>query len=323
MRQVYAAPLGRNVSALGFGCASLGSRVSAARGARAIDQALDLGVTWFDVAPPYGDGMAEAYLGRSLRGRREKVVICTKFGIARPRLSLTQRLLRPLARQAVAVLPGMRSLARRARPTGQAANIDPALIETSVTESLRSLQTDYLDVLALHEPTPQQAADPRIFEVLERLREKGVVRAIGIAGAPASVESAASAGRPIGIAQFPDSPFLNAAPSLRARLPEPSPMFVTHGVFGSFEAVARESPQLHAAWEVVAQRHRFDTGGRLSAVLEAFAFSNNPDGVVITSMFSVAHIKANCVAASRLPISGFSDEIRESHRKCHGLSRAS
>jgi hypothetical protein len=52
--------LDRDVSVVGLGCASLGSRISAADGRRAIDRAIDLGLTWFDVAPSCGDGHAEA-----------------------------------------------------------------------------------------------------------------------------------------------------------------------------------------------------------------------------------------------------------------------
>jgi aryl-alcohol dehydrogenase-like predicted oxidoreductase len=308
MRQVRAARLCRDVSALGFGCASLGSRVSAADGRRAIDRALDLGVTWFDVAPPYGDGLAEANLGRCLHGRRDKVVICTKFGIARPQVSLKQRLFRPLARRVVAAFPGTRGLVRKARPTARISPIDPAAIDLSVTASLRLLQTDYIDVLAMHEPTPHEAVAPRIFDVLERLVDKGLVRAIAIAGAPESIEAAVAAGRPVGIAQFPDSPFSDAAARLRARAPVP--MFVTHGVFGGTEAVVRRSPRLNAALVALAERYGLDSRGTISAVLSAFAFSNNPEGVVIVSMFSPAHLENNCAAASGRAIAGLAEEVR-------------
>ena len=70
--------------ALGFGCASLGSHVSEGQGLRALHAAFERGVTWYDVAPPYGDGEAEEILGRFLTGRRDRVVICTKFGVPRP-----------------------------------------------------------------------------------------------------------------------------------------------------------------------------------------------------------------------------------------------
>src|SRR5438105_10248388 len=91
MRTVVCPGLGREVSALGFGCASLGSRVSEAQGLRALGLAYERGVTWYDVAPPYGDGEAEGILGKFLAGRRERVAICTKFGIPRPVVSPAMR----------------------------------------------------------------------------------------------------------------------------------------------------------------------------------------------------------------------------------------
>jgi aryl-alcohol dehydrogenase-like predicted oxidoreductase len=193
MRTVSIPPLGRDVSAIGFGCASLGSRISPPQGLRAIAQALDLGVTWFDVAPPYGDGHAEALLGQALQGRRDRVVICTKFGIEPPQLSLAARMIRPLARHVVATLPKLRQVVAGGRSTGSRTPIEPAAIEASVTRSLRLLKTDYIDVLAVHEPTPCDAKNPAMFEVLQRLRERGRVRAISVAGSPDTIEAAAQA----------------------------------------------------------------------------------------------------------------------------------
>src|SRR5580692_6033576 len=71
-------------SRLGLGCASLGSRIGASAGARALSAAHEAGVTWFDVAPPYGLGDAELLLGEFLRGRRHGVSVTTKVGIAPP-----------------------------------------------------------------------------------------------------------------------------------------------------------------------------------------------------------------------------------------------
>ena len=98
-------------------------------------------------------------------------------------------------------------LSPRARPTGTRAPIDPAAIEGSVTRSLRLLGTDYIDVLAVHEPTLQDAANTEIFDVLRRLVKRGTgpghlhrrrsARASKRPFAPA---------KPIDIAQFPDTP---------------------------------------------------------------------------------------------------------------------
>jgi aryl-alcohol dehydrogenase-like predicted oxidoreductase len=311
---VRAPRLDRDVSAIGFGCASLGSRISAADGRRAIARALDLGLTWFDVAPSYGDGCAEALLGQALRGRRDKVVICTKFGIAPARVPLAARLIRPLARQAVAAFPSLRNAAARARAIGARAPIDPAAIEGSVTRSLQLLCTDYIDVLAVHEPTLQDATNTGVFNVLRGLVEQGLVRTVSIAGDPESIEAAIRTQQPIDIAQFPDTPLTNAAEMLRARLPAPPPMFVTHGVFGSgiTQALASKNVQQRAKITALAEHHEIDFSRSPHDLLLRFAFSNNPDGVVVISMFDTKHIERN-IAISRLtPIPGFAGAIRES-----------
>jgi aryl-alcohol dehydrogenase-like predicted oxidoreductase len=66
VKEVNVSSLGRNVSVLGFGCASLGSRIGARPGLLALEQAFDAGISWYDVAPSYGDGNAEAILGNFL-----------------------------------------------------------------------------------------------------------------------------------------------------------------------------------------------------------------------------------------------------------------
>jgi aryl-alcohol dehydrogenase-like predicted oxidoreductase len=313
VRTVRVPRLDRDVSVIGFGCASLGSRISATEGRRAIDRAIDLGLTWFDTAPPYGDGHAEALLGEALRGRRDKVVICTKFGIAPPHVSLPARLVRPLARRVVAAFPGLRQAVASARPTGERAPIDPAAIEHSVTRSLRLLGTDYIDVLAVHEPTMKDAASPEIFHVLRRLVRQGLVRAVSIAGDQAGIEAAVRAGQAIDIAQFPDTPLTNHAANLRIQFPI-APMFVTHGVFGSGITQAHTSmrPEQRARLTAIAERHGIEFAKSPHDLLLRFAFSNNPDGVVIISMFDTRHIERNATAASLPPIPGFADAVRAS-----------
>ena len=69
MRNVRVAPLDREVSAIGFGCASLRLACLAECRAQSVWTTPSIfGVTWYDVAPPYGDGAAEDILGGFLRG---------------------------------------------------------------------------------------------------------------------------------------------------------------------------------------------------------------------------------------------------------------
>lgn len=69
------------LTALGFGCSAMGGRVSTRQSLVALGAAYDAGITLYDTARSYGYGQAETILGNFLRGRRDTVVISTKFGI--------------------------------------------------------------------------------------------------------------------------------------------------------------------------------------------------------------------------------------------------
>ncbi len=83
---------GIEVSALGLGCWAIGGpflldgrpdswgAVDDAESIRAIQEAIDLGVTFFDTADVYGTGHSERVLGKAIAGRRDKLIIATKFG---------------------------------------------------------------------------------------------------------------------------------------------------------------------------------------------------------------------------------------------------
>ena len=68
------------VSLAGLGTNNFGRRLDAAATREVVAAALDAGVTHFDTADAYGDGLSEEYLGRALVGRRDEVVIASKFG---------------------------------------------------------------------------------------------------------------------------------------------------------------------------------------------------------------------------------------------------
>jgi aryl-alcohol dehydrogenase-like predicted oxidoreductase len=68
------------VSLVGLGCNNFGRRIDEDATRGVVDAALDAGVTFFDTADVYGDGLSEEYLGRVLDGRRDRVVLATKFG---------------------------------------------------------------------------------------------------------------------------------------------------------------------------------------------------------------------------------------------------
>jgi aryl-alcohol dehydrogenase-like predicted oxidoreductase len=114
---------------------------------RIVDEALGLGVNLFDTAPGYAGGRSEQLLGEALVGRRDQVVLVTKFG-------------------------------HKADGTS---DWDAARIEPAIEQSLRALRTDHLDVILMHSP-PAELLDGTIaqhYEEFARLKKAGVVRAYG------------------------------------------------------------------------------------------------------------------------------------------------
>ena len=174
MRRVILGETGIETSCLGFGCASLGSRVSAADGARALAAALDAGVTWIDLAPVYGGGQAEEIAAGVIRGRRDRVQIASKAGLALAGGTGggLRRHLMPLARKAIGLLgAGAAAKLRGAAPRANARlPLTPALLATSLEASLRRLGTDHLDLFALHGVTAGEVGREEILRALEDLR---------------------------------------------------------------------------------------------------------------------------------------------------------
>jgi D-threo-aldose 1-dehydrogenase len=177
-------PLGRSglsVTRLGFGAASIGGvfdEVGEADGLATIERAWELGVRYFDVAPLYGYGTGERRIGLSLAGRdRDDFVVSTKVG--------------KLVRRVDEVDPGA-DVDRDA--FGDRRDADPTQdsgfrvvfdysrdgILRSIDESLGRLGLDRLDILYLHDPDDHwEAAIGQAYPTLHRLREDGVVGAIG------------------------------------------------------------------------------------------------------------------------------------------------
>jgi len=142
------------VSRVGLGCNNFGRRIDLAAARRVIDAALESGVTFFDTADVYGDGESERFIGEALGGRRERVVLATKFGHDMGYGETTAR--------------GAPEYARRA-----------------LDESLARLQTDHVDLLYYHRP---DGVTPLAETVggMEELREEGKTREIACSNLDAS-----------------------------------------------------------------------------------------------------------------------------------------
>ena len=140
MRRVTLGNTGIETSCLGFGCASLGSRVAEAPGLAALAAAFEAGVTWYDLAPTYGGGRAEEIAGPFLRTRRAEVQIAPSLGWRLGALGGLKAMLMPAARRAVQTVPALRGLLRRSGVQAtQALPLTSELLQGSLETSLRRL----------------------------------------------------------------------------------------------------------------------------------------------------------------------------------------
>lgn len=303
LARVRVAPLNKEVSALGFGCASLGSRISPAAGLAALARAYDAGVTWFDVAPSYGDGKAELLLGRFLADLpRDAVQVLTKVGIAPPATSLKARLLRPAMRAAVAAAPRLRGAVRRQRPVAIKLPLDAALISRSLDASLRRLGLDHVDVLALHDATAAEVTRDDVLRALETAVAAGKARAVAVASSPEAGAAGITASSGYAFAQMGNNALDPGLARFRAAAPRVVTT-VTHSVFGNEGALIKAAARIGRD---AALHNALTAAGYVGApatiaadLLADFAFVDNADGVVLVSMFAERHLRHNLARHAR------------------------
>jgi D-threo-aldose 1-dehydrogenase len=165
-RRVPLGPRGLEVTQLGLGCAPLGGLfepVSEADARAVVDRAWDEGVRMFDTAPLYGSGLSERRVGAALRERpRDEFVLSTKVGRLLQAGGEPDRIFHE-ADRAAAVF-----------------DFSAGAIERSLEESLQRLGLDRIDIALIHDPDDHlDEAISVSYPVLERLRDEGVLGAIG------------------------------------------------------------------------------------------------------------------------------------------------
>ncbi|HJU37498.1 MAG TPA: aldo/keto reductase [Gaiellaceae bacterium] len=162
---------GPEVSVVGLGTNNFGRRCDYEESLAVIDAALDAGVTLIDTADIYGQGTSEEFIGRALEGRRDRVLIATKFG--------SEMEERPEERRG-----------------------SPDYVRWAVEGSLRRLRTDVIDVYQLHRPDPATPIEETLG-ALNELVQDGKVRWIGSSNLSAEqIEAAEGVARGVGPHRF-------------------------------------------------------------------------------------------------------------------------
>ena len=133
------------VSVVGLGCNNFGMRIDEAKTKEVVDAAIDAGINFLDTADIYGKTKSEEFLGRVLAGRRQNIVLATKFGM---------------------------------KVDEDKKGAHPKYVKQACEDSLKRLNTDYIDLYQLHEPDPTvPLADT--LGALNDLVQQGKVRNIG------------------------------------------------------------------------------------------------------------------------------------------------
>ena len=165
------------VSRLGLGTASLHHLLWRSERMQLLKTALDCGISHFDTARMYGEGLAERELGQFLAGGRQRVTIGTKFGL--PAVSVIEQFPAILyAHRAVGRIGSrvMHTWGKRKRCVTRAGVME------SLEQSLRALRTDYLDIFFLHDPCEADGRMEDTVAYLERQKRGGRIRYLGLAG---------------------------------------------------------------------------------------------------------------------------------------------
>jgi aryl-alcohol dehydrogenase-like predicted oxidoreductase len=143
---------GMNVSEIGLGAWQLANpdwgTDDKSEALEIVRKSLEAGCNFFDTAPGYGGGRSEELVGHGLKSVRKDVIICTKFGHT---------------------AEGVTDFSTEA-------------IRPSLEASMKRLQTDYLDIVLMHNP-PREMMDGRIssqYEEFEKLKAQGIIRAYGV-----------------------------------------------------------------------------------------------------------------------------------------------
>jgi aryl-alcohol dehydrogenase-like predicted oxidoreductase len=155
---------GLEVSALGLGCMGMSDFYGVRDEAEAvatIHRALDLGVTLLDTADVYGPHTNEELVGKAIKGRRDSVVLATKFGIV-----------------------------RGPRPEDRGVNGRPEYVRTSCDGSLKRLGVERIDLYYQHRVDPDVPIEETVGAMADLVKE-GKVRTLGLSeAAPATIRRA-------------------------------------------------------------------------------------------------------------------------------------
>lgn len=309
----------------------MGSALTSAGRLRLLEVAFEEGITHFDTAPLYGQGLAESVLGKFARSRREALTITTKFGLVPKNYPALLRPLIPIARVVNRRIvskdrllacwnrvtpprpqkPPVRSAAiMDATEASSPPNTSPAketsippvpytaqTIREQLEQSLRRLKTDYIDYYLLHE-CHVQYLQPAFLECLEKLIQEGKIRHYGIGTgrwqSRCILEKFATLPW---VVQIPDG-WPDQDTDWFAHRAQP-PLFTHSSLRLSFTADPKAIGVIKGRWAQLTDQDP-DQPELLSQILLNGALIRNASGCVLFSSRHAQHIRNNAALLKRL-----------------------
>lgn len=156
---------GIKVSEIGFGAWSIalnwwGKEIQEDEAKNMLKKAYDLGINFFETSDMYGKGKSERLIGEVFKDMRNEIVISTKYGYD---------------------FENVEQIGHNELPQ----KFEPTFTENALKNSLKRLQTNYVDVYGLHNPKLRHIRDDTIFQVLDKKIEEGKIKTCQIALGPA------------------------------------------------------------------------------------------------------------------------------------------
>ena len=300
-------------SKLGFGTSGIMGAALTDRGRlQLLDCAFDHDITHFDTAPLYGMGDAEQLVGKFAHDKRHKITIATKYGLKPRRLNRYQRSVLPFAR---VLNRGSKSARERLKallkPIRQHIGAQPVHtsspasahsqpspypiqdIEAQLNNSLKQLNTDYVDFYLLHECNALQLND-QVVDYLNNLVKRGKIRYYGLA--TGTSESIAILNRYPGFSGAVQVPVTMVQGETELSMLNNNRLTIIHSVYASAVSLTQQylnkHPETRKEWEQALEMNLSEQETVSRLILEQIR-RQNPHDIMLFSSSTRRRIKSN------------------------------
>ncbi|WP_254639254.1 aldo/keto reductase [Cohnella sp. GbtcB17] len=268
---------GLQVTPIGYGSMELrgdrvwsGRPIDDAEAGRVLNEVLDQGINFIDTA--YSYGIAESLIGNHLAHRRDEYLLATKCG---------------------------RDTVDRGDHIDTPHRWDRRFLTESFEKSLRRLKTDYVDLLQLHGPMPEDAERESLVSFLRDIQLSGKVRWIGISSFLPAAEHFIRAGE-FDTFQMPYSALERAHESLISKAAAQGAGVIVRGGVGRGEPGAGLGQQDQwAYWERASMDELLDVGESRTGFMLRFTLSHPDVSTIIVGTKNPAHLRENVAQAQK------------------------